>query len=83
MRLALLAALLLASCGGGAEEKGDGGSPPAGSADAAPGDTTASCMLDGDCAPGEACRGALPGVVRSGHCAARGDRGIAEECIAP
>jgi hypothetical protein len=69
--------VLLFSCGSGEKANSDGGSTADAGADGRP------CMIDGDCAAGEACAGALPGVAASGRCAARRDPGIAVECIAP
>jgi hypothetical protein len=80
---ALAVALLFSfSCGSADKENSDGGSSGPAAHDAAPGET-AGCMLDGDCAPAEACLGALPGVARSGRCQPRTDRGIAAECVTP
>ncbi len=76
----VLVLVLLVSCGSGEKANSDGGSPRADAADSA---DRAACMLNGDCAPGEACTGAQPGVTASGRCAARPDPGIALECIAP
>jgi len=73
--------MLLLSCGSGDKGNRDGGSRDDG-ADAGPGED-AGCMLDGDCAPGDACLGALPGVAGSGRCAAAPDRGLAPECWTP
>ena len=79
-----LLAFLLFSCGSGdkGNSDGDSGGGGGGAVDAAPGET-ALCMLDGDCAPGDACVGARPGVARSGRCEPRGDLGLAPECWAP
>jgi hypothetical protein len=85
VRAALLLLLfVIVACGADESENRDGGSPgaPASDSGGAPG-ATASCMLDGDCPPGEACLGALPGLAASGRCAARRDPGIAAECLAP
>jgi hypothetical protein len=77
-----LVLLLLFSCGSSEKANSDGGSTGAPRADDASADST-PCMIDGDCAPGEACTGASPGVAGSGLCAARRDPGIAMECLAP
>lgn len=73
--------LLLFSCGSGEKENSDGGSTTGSPAADAAASAGAACMLDADCAPGEACGGALPGVAGSGRCAARRDPGIALECV--
>jgi hypothetical protein len=75
--------LLLFSCGSGEKANSDGGSTALPPADAGDGANATPCMIDGDCAPGEACTGALPGVAATGRCAARRDPGIAVECISP
>jgi len=72
--------LLLFSCGSGEKGNSDGGSSGE-PADAAADKT--SCMLDAECAAGQACTGAQPGVAGSGHCTQKRDPGIAAECIAP
>lgn len=82
MRVLVLGLLFSFSCGSADKENSDGGPSGPAAHDAAPGEI-AGCMLDGDCAPDEACHGALPGVARSGHCDGRGDRGIAAECVTP
>lgn len=80
---ALLLGLLLSSCGSGEKANSDGGSNDTGvTVDATPGGG-AACALDGECAPGDACAGALPGVARSGRCQPRGERGLAPECLSP
>jgi len=73
--------VLLFSCGSGEKANSDGGSTGEPPGDA--GADTPTCTIDGDCAPGEACLGALPGALASGRCAARRDPGIGLECIAP
>lgn len=88
MRAALLLLLfVLVGCGSEESENRDGGSPAAPARDAGDGggdgDATASCMLDADCPPDQACLGALPGLAASGRCAARRDPGLAAECLAP
>jgi hypothetical protein len=82
VRVLVLGLLFSFSCGSADKENSDGGSSGPGAHDAAPGERV-GCMLDGDCAPGEACVGALPGVARSGRCQTRGDHGIAVECVTP
>ena len=82
MRVLVLGLLFSFSCGSADKENSDGGPGGPGAHDAAAGES-AGCMLDGNCAPAEACVGALPGVARSGRCRTLGDRGIAAECVRP